>query len=398
MKVVFGLNQKQNLYKILIYSAHLMEEQNKTFSKIIYQFLDKKSRSYRTNYIDAFDQLIYMLHPFEGPYHLDFEEHNIVLQFQILDTCHLYPYVEKDVFDNVFRLEIINKESNASEIIEEFIKKAFQYTSKFFEVDQGNKTIFIYQYDEHGEIWNKYTEVVKRDINTIYLPVEQSQKVLNDVKKFLSPETKANYEKFGIPYHKTYCFYGPPGSGKTSLIHALCSSIQKHICIYRFGSNTKDQDVAQALKWLPNNSVFVLEDIDCIIKNREEVKGNITFSGLLNLLDGLSTVDCLLTFITTNHFLELDVAMKRPGRIDYILEFSYMTKEQIYTMLKVFYPDEAQDYDFIYKELKNLKMTVSHLQKFLFSLYPGGKIKENIPTFIKEYLKYYVTTESKLYI
>jgi hypothetical protein len=96
--------------------------------------------------------------------------------------------------------------------------------------------------------------------------------------------------------------------------------------------------------------------------------------------------------------LELDVAMKRPGRIDYILEFSYMTKEQIYTMLKVFYPDEVQDYDFIYKELKSLKMTVSHLQKFLFSLYPGGKIKENIPIFIREYLKYYVTTESKLYI
>ena len=71
MKVVFGLNQKQNLYKILIYTANLFDEKEIEHSKLIYQFLDKKKQSYRS---ENFDQLIYMLHPFEGPYTFDFEE------------------------------------------------------------------------------------------------------------------------------------------------------------------------------------------------------------------------------------------------------------------------------------------------------------------------------------
>jgi chaperone BCS1 len=232
----------------------------------------------------------------------------------------------------------------------------------------------------------------------VYLPLDQSKKVLEDVKEFLSNETRQNYEKFGIPYHKTYCFYGPPGSGKTSLIHAICSNIQKHVCIYRFSPQTKDQDFAQALKWIPKNSVFVLEDIDCIIQNRHDQKSNITFSGLLNMIDGISIIDGLLMFITTNHFLELDHAMKRPGRIDYILEFTYMNKEQIYKMLEIFFPSESKDFQEIYTILKKYKMTVSHLQKFLFSLYPEGHILSKISIFINEYLKYYVIEDNKLYV
>lgn len=395
MKVVFGLNQKQNLYKILIYTAHLFDEKEIEHSKLIYQFLDKKKQSYRSNLYENFDQVIYMIHPFEGPYTFDFENHSLTLQFPLLDAERIYPYIEKDVYDTVFRLEIINTENN-QDIIEKFIKSAFQYTAKFFETDQKN--IFVYQYDEQHGIWDKYTDMTKRNIETIYLPCQQKEKILKDLENFLSPVTRANYEKFGIPYHKTYCFYGPPGSGKTSLIHALCSVINKHVCIYRFSGQTKDQNLATALKWLPNNSVFVLEDIDCIIKDRNDVKGNITFSGLLNILDGLSTIDCLVTFITTNHFIELDTAMKRPGRIDYILEFSYMTKDQIYKMLEIFYPHEKEDFDIIYNEIKGMKMTVSHLQKFLFSLYPNGNIKKNVAPFIQEYLKYYVQSDSKLYI
>jgi ADP-heptose:LPS heptosyltransferase len=107
----------------------------------------------------------------------------------------------------------------------------------------------------------------------------------------------------------------------------------------------------------------VLEDIDCIIKNREEIKSGVTFSGILNLLDGLSSMDCMLTFITTNHFLELDAAIKRPGRIDYILEFSYINREQIFKMLEIFYPEEKEDFEEIYKEIIKDKFLVIHMRK-----------------------------------
>lgn len=393
-EIVFCQNQKMNLFKVLMFVSHLLEEKSIPHSRIVHQFLDKKNRSYRSNNIDSFENIVYLLNPFMGPHDVTFKDKTITICPILLDESKLYPYIDKDVFETAFRLSLCGP---SQEILEDLVKEAFVYANKFVDPDDNTKTIFVYQYNELAECWDKYSDVSKRDIKTIYLPLEQSRKVLEDVQNFLSPETRKNYDTFGIPYHKTYCFYGPPGSGKTSLIHAVCSTIQKHICVYRFGPQTKDQDVALALKWMPKNSVFVLEDIDCIMTNRDNVKGSLTFSGLLNMMDGLSMVDCLVTFITTNHFLDLDRAVKRPGRIDYILEFTHMNKEQMYKMLEVFYPKEKEDFDAIYQQLKNYKMTVSHMQKFLFSLYPTGNVLTNLKLFLDEFLKYYVMEENKMY-
>lgn len=392
--IEIGLNQKFNLYKVLLYSLFVMEQQDLSPVKILYQIYDKKNRIFRGN-LDTTMRILYLVHPFHGPYEFDFHGNKLRLEFQILDEKRLYPYQDKDVFDYVFRLKIYGKDID---LVDEFIKESILHANQYLENDPLNETIYIWQYVESNESWEKYNEISKRNIKTIYLPDQQVEKIFEDVNSFLSPESKANYEKFGIPYHKTYCFYGPPGSGKTSLIHALCSSINKNICIYRFSPTTRDYDLSMAMKWLPKNSVFVLEDIDSIIKDRNDVKGAITFSGILNMLDGLSSMDCLITFITTNYFLELEDAIKRPGRIDYILEFSYMNKQQILRMLEIFYPLEIQDGEKIIKDLKNYKMTCTHFQKFLFSLYPKGQVHKNLSILINEHLKYYTIHENKLYV
>lgn len=393
MKIIITNQQKINLIKILIYGSYLLDKEGYDHEKVLYKCLDKKQRSYRSDDIESLDQLIYHINPFNGSYEIKYNSFIIKINFEVLNKEQLYPYQEKDVFDHVYKLELENENKDT---IENFIKDALIYTQKFFEIDNFSKLIYIFHYNEIDASWEKYNEVPRRNIDTIYLPSDQSQKILNDVQKFLSKETKSNYEKFGIPYHKTYCLYGPPGTGKTSLIHSICSTIQKHICIYRFSSQTKDYDFAQSLKWIPKNSVFVLEDIDCIIQNRKE--GHLSFSGLLNILDGISTIDCMLIFITTNHFIQLDQAIKRPGRIDYILEFTFINKEQIYKMLNIFYPDESSDFDIVYNKLKSYKMTVSHLQKFLFSIYPQGNILHNLPFFIDDFLKYYIIDDLKFYI
>lgn len=393
MKIVVGNLQKSTLLKILAYSSFLLDQQGISHDKVLYQLMDEKKRIYRCSSNEKMGNPIYILNPFQGPYTIQFQDQSLTLTCVVLDPKHLYPYLEKDVFEKVFRLEI---EGQEQEILDHYIRESVYYYNQFN--SEPTKAIYVYQYVDINEQWEKFNEVRKRSIHTIYLPLEQSQKVLADVRHFLLPETRSNYEKFGIPYRKTYCFYGPPGSGKTSLIHSVASEMDKNICTFRFHNSTKDLDLCNALKWIPKNSIFVLEDIDCIIKNREEIKSGVTFSGILNLLDGLSSMDCMLTFITTNHFLELDAAIKRPGRIDYILEFSYINREQIFKMLDIFYPEEKEDFEEIYKEIKGYKMTVTHLQKFLFSLYPQGKVKKNINKFIQEYLKYYEVNESKLYI
>lgn len=41
-----------------------------------------------------------------------------------------------------------------------------------------------------------------------------------------------------------------------------------------------------------------------------------TFSGLLNALDGVASSEERIIFMTTNHFSQLDPALIRPGRVD----------------------------------------------------------------------------------
>jgi SpoVK/Ycf46/Vps4 family AAA+-type ATPase len=80
---------------------------------------------------------------------------------------------------------------------------------------------------------------------------------------------------------------------------------------------------------LPKKSVFVLEDIDCLFTDRKtDDTNNLTFSGFLNIFDGVTRLkDDMLVFITTNHLETLDPALKR--RVDYFVEFDYCTKKQI---------------------------------------------------------------------
>lgn len=45
-------------------------------------------------------------------------------------------------------------------------------------------------------------------------------------------------------------------------------------------------------------------------------KSSVTFSGLLNALDGVASSEERIIFMTTNHYSRLDPALIRPGRVD----------------------------------------------------------------------------------
>jgi hypothetical protein len=390
MKVVVGNNQKTLIVRILAYVYHILGGNME--KHMLYELVDKKDRTYRFSSADQYDHPFYIAHPFQV-HVVPFQGGEIRVTADILDEDRLYPYIARDVFEKVFHLVM---ETDGEGVIDLFLKEVVDYHfTRHPEIDTS--CVYVYQYNESAELWEKFNEVPRRRIDTIYLPTNQSTRVLEDLQRFLSGDTKAMYEKFGIPYHKTYCLYGPPGTGKTSLVNALSSAVQKNICVFRVSPSTKDTDVANSLRWFPKNSILLLEDIDCILNGRDDVKGAITFSGMLNILDGFSSIDGLAIFITTNHFMELDTAIKRPGRIDYILEFGYINREQIYKMLDIFFPGESADYDAVYKELKGRRMTVSHMQKFLFSLYPAGGVLAALPSFVEEHLKYYQPSDNKMY-
>ena len=66
----------------------------------------------------------------------------------------------------------------------------------------------------------------------------------------------------------------------------------------------------------------------------------VTFSGLLNTLDGVASTEERIVFMTTNFLNRLDPALIRPGRVDFKHKIGYADSNQVERMFRRFYPDE----------------------------------------------------------
>ncbi|RVE58466.1 hypothetical protein OJAV_G00209380 [Oryzias javanicus] len=68
--------------------------------------------------------------------------------------------------------------------------------------------------------------------------------------------------------------------------------------------------------------------------------GRLTFSGLLNSLDGVASSEARIVFMTTNFIDRLDPALIRPGRVDMKQYIGHCTHWQLAQMFRRFYPDQ----------------------------------------------------------
>jgi chaperone BCS1 len=141
-------------------------------------------------------------------------------------------------------------------------------------------------------------------VDSVVLPSSTKDKIIEDLNKFLTVPTYTFYVEHGIPYKRSYLFYGEPGAGKTSLIQALAGKYKRNLCIMQptTSKNFNDDSLANAIKSAPRRSIIVLEDVDALFdKNRKcQTKLSITFSGLLNALDGIANPDGQIFIMTTN--------------------------------------------------------------------------------------------------
>ncbi len=69
---------------------------------------------------------------------------------------------------------------------------------------------------------------------------------------------------------------------------------------------------------------------------------HVTFSGLLNALDGVAASEERIVFMTTNHFERLDPALIRPGRVDVKQFIGLASRYQKKMLFERFYPDNPQ--------------------------------------------------------
>lgn len=311
--------------------------------------------------------------------------------FEFVSIEHLPKQIVKEKRDDVVILSSydISFKTEHLDIFETLIKNSISYWEKYYNNDkEDNNKISIYLTANEGFYFNYLGKRHKREMDSIYLPKKKKNEIIADLEKFLRPETRARYLKLGINHKRVYLLEGIPGSGKTSLITAMASKFNFNIAIVSFTQKMTDMDLLRLVRSISDthehqdghtesdkkSSMIVFEDIDCIFKERkshDENKNGITFSGLLNALDGITSNENMVCFITTNYKSHLDSALLRPGRIDYIMRFDYSNKEQIQDMYRDFSGcDAAVDGDKIKEfytacsELK-IKISTSLLQQYL---------------------------------
>ncbi|CAN3357297.1 mitochondrial chaperone Bcs1p [Diutina catenulata] len=225
-------------------------------------------------------------------------------------------------------------------------------------------------YTSWGPEWRPFGQPrKKRMLGSVILDEGISAGIVRDVKDFLSSGDW--YHQRGIPYRRGYLLYGPPGSGKTSFIQALAGELDYNICILNLSENNLTDDrLNHLMNHIPDRSILLLEDIDAAFNKREQTDekaytSGVTFSGLLNALDGVASAEECITFMTTNHPEKLDPALLRPGRIDYKVMVNNASRWQVEKMFMRFYEGEEEKCkEFLqkYRELGLKEVSTAQLQ------------------------------------
>ncbi|TPX71176.1 hypothetical protein SpCBS45565_g01370 [Spizellomyces sp. 'palustris'] len=235
----------------------------------------------------------------------------------------------------------INALGRNRKVLESLVRES----QKLF-IEKDRCRTVIYAADQYGN-WRRIRSRPIRHLSTIVLDEGIKELVLKDVTEFLASERW--YADRGIPYRRGYMFYGKPGTGKTSFVTALAGELKLNIYVISLANRGLTDE--KLMVDTPPRCILLLEDIDAAFVSRTitgattgagqsnaTIGTNVTFSGLLNAIDGVAAQEGRLVCMTTNHLEKLDPALIRPGRVDLKVLFDLATKYQARELFIQFYP------------------------------------------------------------
>lgn len=216
----------------------------------------------------------------------------------------------------------------AKEAIEEICKELI---AKKVELE-GNNPISIFATAQYGNFDKIKTNPIK-DFDNIFF--KEKENYLTDLDKFMS--NKEFYKRRGINYKRTYLLYGRGGTGKSSVAGATAKYLDYDLYIFNINAIENDGQFIQLISKVPSKSVIVFEDIDCHINDRDIKNDEVSFSTLLNVMDGLYSPSDVIFILTTNKIEKLDEAFLRKGRVDLQLCLDYPDVNLIEQFVSSFY-------------------------------------------------------------
>lgn len=312
-----------------------------------------------------------------SPYFFYFKGNKIIFYICYKTQSGVYDY-----YIGIISFQEMIDKTIVTNILTNVLDPSFTAKEEINQTEKVNRKIRINTYNSK---WNP-VDCESRSYDTIYLPIKMKQLIISEMDKFLCYEKI--YKEIGVPYKKGFLFYGPPGTGKTSLVRALANKYSLPIYIIDINNeHVNDDSIATILNSISGtgNRIVLFEDIDSAFADKEQLKyqvrdnGNsksipevvehisresspvrqtnsnikndnkniisgdnnsspkkfLTYSGLLNALDGvLTSQHGTIVIMTTNYKEKLGDALVRPGRIDFHFELTYCDRDQIIEMTK----------------------------------------------------------------
>lgn len=220
----------------------------------------------------------------------------------------------------------------------------------------------------HRECWDTTILRPIRPLETVHMDKTAKDELVCDIDNYLKPATRRFYTSRGIPYRRGYLLHGPPGTGKTSLSLALAGRFGLDLYILHVPTLREDGELERLFTSLPPQCIVLLEDIDAVgMKRKRELDdddsdgrgareaseakkimaqlrtGRVTLSGLLNVLDGVTSQEGRIVLMTSNIAEKLDEALVRPGRIDKMIFMGNIHGEAAEEMfLRMYAPDRTE--------------------------------------------------------
>jgi len=134
-----------------------------------------------------------------------------------------------------------------------------------------------------------------------------------------------------------YLFVGEPGTGKTDTIRAIiseCMKVNSRLTVFIVDAGCKiPLELLFEYAEIFRPVLVCIDDIDLIVGSRDGVHRRDELSTALQALDGFITKDDTFLIATTNDRELVDIALRRPGRFDLIIEFEHIAPEFYYSIV-----------------------------------------------------------------
>ena len=277
----------------------------------------------------------------------------------------------------------------------------FKKTKEALGKTNGSRKLHVFEYNKEASTEHK-AHVLFPDRTFDKIVSKHKKKIINilDAFKYANTGGVSKFNGLGT-YNLGFMFHGPPGTGKTSMIKAICNYLSRDALIIDMRTiktiddlhkiftsvninlvalvfdefdcmqdllQRKTKSVAEECKEIQNeiNELFrtktsielnyceddkpnkkITTDIDNKISHLEKfikkLENQISLDTMLTFLDGTIEMRNRVIIATTNHIEKIDPALLRAGRFDIKLELGHSNNSEIKELLKLMYEDIHHD-------------------------------------------------------